>query len=464
MKALRDPHHLLHAGLADIRGQFQLPPAGQSGFAPALLAAAEAAAQRRPTDHTDRTAWRFITLDPAGATDLDQAFCLQASGSDLLLHYAIADVAWFVHDGDALDAEAWRRGVTTYLPDGKVSLYPPALSERAASLLPDGPRPSVLFTVRVAPDGAVRLEGAERALVHSRAQLAYEGVRDEDLPPELPEFARRMALAEAARGAARIDPPEQVVERGADGRFSLRLRPQGVAEQRNATLSLAANLAIAEALFAAGTGLFRVMAGPSDRALARLRVTAQAYGLHWPADLPLAALERQLDPTDPRVQAFQVAVRRAGDGAGYQPFQAGQRPWHTVLSATYAHATAPLRRLADRHVIRATLAVAQGQAVPAEVNAAFERLGPVMAGAEGRAGQVERAVRDLAEAALLAGHEGEVFEAVVTDVDAAGGRIQLTQWPVLARTRGEGLAPGQALRVRLDRADPARRMVQFSPA
>ena len=43
----------------------------------------------------------FVTLDPATSTDLDQAFSIEASGSDLLLHYAIADVAWFVEDGDA---------------------------------------------------------------------------------------------------------------------------------------------------------------------------------------------------------------------------------------------------------------------------------------------------------------------------------------------------------------------------
>jgi hypothetical protein len=36
------------------------------------------------------------------------------------------------------------------------------------------------------------------------------------------------------------------------------------AEQSNACLSLAANLAIADALFAHGTGLFRVMAEPDD--------------------------------------------------------------------------------------------------------------------------------------------------------------------------------------------------------
>ena len=63
------------------------------------------------------------------------------AGSDVLLHYAIADVAWFVDDGDPLDTEAWQRGATQYLPDGKAGLYPPVLAEGAASLLPDGPRP-----------------------------------------------------------------------------------------------------------------------------------------------------------------------------------------------------------------------------------------------------------------------------------------------------------------------------------
>ena len=54
--------------------------------------------------------------------------------------------------------------MTLYLPDGKAGLYPPVLSEGAASLLPDGPRPAVIFTVRIAPDGARPLDGAERAI------------------------------------------------------------------------------------------------------------------------------------------------------------------------------------------------------------------------------------------------------------------------------------------------------------
>ena len=63
-----------------------------------------------------------MTLDPASSTDLDQAFAIEASGSDLLLHYAIADVAWFVEDGGPIDEEAWRRGTTTYMPGAKAGL------------------------------------------------------------------------------------------------------------------------------------------------------------------------------------------------------------------------------------------------------------------------------------------------------------------------------------------------------
>jgi exoribonuclease R len=90
-----------------------------------------------------------VTLDPAASTDLDQAFWIEATGSDLLLHYAIADVGWYVEPDSLLDQEAWRRGATLYLPDGKAPLYPPALSEGAASLLPDGDRPAVLFHIRL---------------------------------------------------------------------------------------------------------------------------------------------------------------------------------------------------------------------------------------------------------------------------------------------------------------------------
>lgn len=457
MKALCDPHNELADGLAAIRAQFQVP----SEFPADVIAAAGAAIARPPSDHVDRTDIPFVTLDPASSVDLDQAFAIERAGNDLLLRYAIADVAWFVEDGGALDTEAWARGTTRYLPDGKAGLYPPILSEGAASLLPDRPRPAVIFSVRVDPVGSVKLDGAERAIVRSRAKLAYDRVSETDLPEGFAELSDRILLAEDRRGAARVDPPEQEVAASPDGGFRLRFRPRLASEDRNAALSLATNLAIADALLAHKTGLFRVMAEPDERAIDRLRHTAKAFGLQWPANASLSQFEKTLHAADTKEAAFMLAIRRAGNGASYEPYHEGTVPWHSAMAATYAQATAPLRRLADRYVVRATLAIANGEPVPDAVTRAFEKLPPVMAKADAQSGQIERAVIDLAEAVMLRGREGETFPAVVTDFDDRGARFQLRDLPVAARTGMNHVSPGEEVRLRLDAVDTERRSVTF---
>ncbi|MEY2926504.1 MAG: hypothetical protein RL367_981 [Pseudomonadota bacterium] len=459
MKTLADPAHALADGLSAIRRQFQLPQA----FPAPVMAAAALAAKRTPTEHVDRTGVEYVTLDPASSTDLDQAFAIERSGTDLLLHYAIADVDWFVGDGDVIDTEAWQRGATQYLPDGKVGLYPPILSEGAASLLPSGPRPAVVFSVRVGSDGAVKLDGVERSIIQSRAKLAYDSVEDSDLPPDFAALADRIQAAEDRRGAARVDPPEQEVAPTGEGQFALHFRPRLASEDGNAALSLATNLAVADALFAHHTGLFRVMAAPDSAAIARLRHTASAYGLAWPATQSLADFTGMLKPADPKQAALMLAIRRAGKGASYTGFHQGVVPWHAAMAATYAHGTAPLRRLADRYVVRAALALAGGQAVPEAVTAAFAKLPEVMAGSDALGRQIDRTVIDFAEAMLLHGREGQDFAAIVTDIDDRGARIQLRDLPVVARVKATGVLPGDALSVTLVSADPVQRAVSFQP-
>ena len=128
------------------------------------------------------------------------------------------------------------------------------------------------------------------------------------------------------------------------------------------------------------------------------------------------------------------------------------------------HISAPLRRLADRYVVRAALAVANGQPVPPVVLAAFEQLPAVMARADARDGQIDRNVIDLAEALMLQGSEGTTFEAVVTDADEHGLRIQLCELPVVARVHGQGGKPGDRIRVKLTSADPLQHTITFERA
>jgi exoribonuclease R len=445
-------------GLDRIRDEAEIP----SGFPDDVMAAAAAAIERPfGGEHRDRTSERFVTLDPASSIDLDQAFSIEVAGDDIILHYAIADVGWFVHPGDPLDVEAFRRAVTVYLPDRRAPLYPTVLSEGAASLLPDVDRPAVVFTVRVGPDGVSRLDGAERAIVRNRAKLAYDGVTAADLPDGFAELHRRIQAAEAERGAPRVEFPEQIVDRDDDGHYLLRFRPRLESEEQNAALSLATNLAIADALVDARTGLFRVMPEVDERRFRTLRHSARAFGLDWPAEVSLDAFERSLPRDDPRTSAFLLAVRRAAGGAGYAPYDPDERPWHSAVAATYAQATAPLRRLQDRYVIEATLAIANGRAVPEAVEEAFERLPKAMAHGEQRANRAEREALDLAEAVVLRGREGELFDAVVVDEGDWGVEVQIPEPAILTRLAAKRVDPGDDIRVRLVSVDVAERTVEF---
>lgn len=447
-------------GLDSIRSEFDIP----TGFPADVLAEADTVADRPfgpgRSEHVDRTDVEFVSIDPTGSTDLDQAFAIEQGGADIILHYAIADVGWFVRPGGAIDVEAWERGVTVYLPDGRAGLHPPALAEGAASLLPDGDRPAVVFTVRVDPDGAVSLDGVERAVIRNRAKLAYATVTSADIPEGFEELSRRIEAAELARGADRIDFPEQEVVRAPNG-FALRFGQRRDVERQGAALSLATNLAVADLLFAERTGLFRTMPPVDDSGVQRLRHTARAFGLSWPREQSLVDFERSLDRLDPRAAAFQLAMRRASGRATYEPYQDGVVPWHAAIAATYTHATAPLRRLADRYVIEAALAISSGRGVPDEIKGAFVGLQQVMDAANSRANAADRAALDLAEAIVLSGREGDVFDAVVTDEDNRGARIQVSDPAIVARVVARRVDPGDDVRVKLIRSDPTSRSIEF---
>jgi exoribonuclease R len=310
-----------------------------------------------------------------------------------------------------------------------------------------------VFTVRVAGDGAVRLDAVERARVRSHGKLAYDTVSEADLPAGFAELHRRIELAERRREAPRVEFPEQQIERDGNGHYSLRFRPRLDSEEQNAAMSLATNLAVAEALYAARTGVFRVMDEVDERRTGWLRRFAQAFGLDWPRGVELADFVRELPKQDPRTSAFLLAVRRASGGASYEVYQPDKRPWHSAVAATYAHATAPLRRLQDRYVIEAALAIGNGREVPDEIAAAFDALPRAMARGEQRANRVERQALELAEAVVLSGREGDTFPAVVIDEGEQGVDFQVTEPAVLGRVSARHVDPGDEIRVRVVSVD-----------
>ncbi|MEH0555058.1 RNB domain-containing ribonuclease [Streptomyces sp. B21-101] len=449
------------------------------GFSPEVLAEADRAAREPVLPSLDATDVPFLTIDPPGSTDLDQALHLAARGAGYRVRYAIADVAAFVVPGGPLDAEAHRRVNTLYFPDGKVPLHPAVLSEGAASLLPGEVRPAALWTVDLDADGRTVAVDVRRALVRSRARLDYAGVQRQIDAGSAEEPLRLLAVVgrlrerlESERGGISLDVPEQeIVEH--DHAYELTYRAPLPAEGWNAQLSLLTGMAAADLMLASGAGVLRTLPAAPDGAVGRLRRTAHALRVDWPHHVSYAQLVRSLDPHDPRHAAFLQECTTLLRGAGYTVFRDGVLPaitTHAAVAAPYTHCTAPLRRLADRYAAELCLAAVAGGPPPEWVLAALDALPQEMAQGGRRSGAVERGCVDIVEAALLGGRVGEVFDGYVVDVDErrpAVGTVQLEAPAVIGRLHGADGAPlplGERLRVRLTRADPATRTVRFAPA
>lgn len=129
---LRNPDALLADTLRQIREDLNLP----ESFPPAVEAEARQVVESVELPVADETAIAFVTIDPEGATDLDQALHLERvlrgpqEPHGYRVRYAIADVPAFVAPGGAIDSEARERGQTLYAPDGRIPLHPTVISEQ----------------------------------------------------------------------------------------------------------------------------------------------------------------------------------------------------------------------------------------------------------------------------------------------------------------------------------------------
>lgn len=448
-------------------------------FPPEALREAERAARERDpaasSAHADLTAVPFVTIDPPGSRDLDQALHLERAGEGLRLRYAIADVGFWVDRGGAVEREAWLRGVTFYAPDLRVPLYPPVLGHEAASLLPDGDRPAVVFTVETDARAEPTMVRVERARVRSRAQLTYAQAQEhveggghsfagepwsESLLLLRP-FGEARRAREAERGGVSLPAIEQHVQQDAAARLGYQLEYEvpAASEQWNEQVSLLTGHVAAARMLRAGVGLLRVMPPREPEATERFRRAALALGFPWPEGMSYPDFIRSADLRHPRLPTLVWQARRVGRGADYAAFEGAppEHPGHAALAMPYAHVTAPLRRLADRYALDLLVALEAGGRPSAAETETLRGLATVMNEADARAAKLERRTVDIAEAWTLRGCEGRSYPATVLGARGGEVEVQVEEPPVRATARREGgeprVEPGDTVSVRLISVD-----------
>ncbi len=155
----------------------------------------------------------LITIDGALTRDYDDAISFkELPGGEYEIGVHIADAAHFVKPKSTLDEEALSRAVSIYLPDRRIPMLPPQLSEEICSLWADKDRLAVSILIKLSPELEVLDYRITPSLVRVKRQLTYTDVNlfleSEAIFQKLHHIARSLREKRIQRGASIIYVPE----------------------------------------------------------------------------------------------------------------------------------------------------------------------------------------------------------------------------------------------------------------
>ena len=386
----------------------------------------------------------LITIDGETARDFDDAVFAETRRDGWRLVVAIADVAHYVEAGTALDAAAWQRGTSVYLPDRVVPMLPEALSNGLCSLRPREVRLALVCDMRIDRSGEVGRFRFDEAVIQSRERMTYtqiaahiaapikEGKRavEDSVAQSIRVLAEAFAALRQARerrGALDFDTPESrlVLENGAVTAVVPVVRND--AHRLIEEAMIAANVCAAQFLERhERPALYRVHESPAPEKAEQLASAFAARGIGWSPSAPSpAALRQALQAIGERPDRWllEMLVLRTMQRADYRPEARG----HFGLALErYMHFTSPIRRYPDLVVHRAIKGVLHRNAAPVGSADWVAAAGQQSSVTERRAEDASRRVDAWLKCDYLAGRIGDVFPAVVAGVTEFGLFVELS--------------------------------------
>ncbi|MEW6221308.1 MAG: ribonuclease catalytic domain-containing protein [Thermodesulfobacteriota bacterium] len=403
-------------------------------FAEEVLAEAAALASAPPAvgpGRRDLTSLPVLTIDGEATADFDDALHLEERPDGLALGIHISDVAALVRPDSGLFEEAARRATSLYFPEGSIPMLPAALSEDAASLRQGQVRPAMSFLVQLTAAGEVVDFTIQPSLVRVARQLTYQEA-DRRLTEDrelrlLAELAVRLRQRRLDQGALVLPIPD----------VNIVLDPQAGVRVELAEVDTPARLLVAELMVLANSLAAQYLADRQVPALFRCQGEPKKRlftGLE--RDLFLNFRQRRF------LSPMELTVR--------------PRPHSGVGVMQYTTVTSPIRRFLDlvvQHQLHSVLAGRGAAFSESALRGLANRLQEGLTRAS--------TVRSLRHRYWLLRHlEGRVGQRLpALFLERQGNRVLvlLTELLFTAEVPATGplsrLVPGDALSVRLERAD-----------
>jgi ribonuclease R len=408
----------------------------------------------RERDIRGRTDFRptvTVTIDGEHARDFDDAITIERlKNGHYWLGVHIADVSHYVHEGSALDEEAYERGTSVYFPERAVHMFPSELATGLCSLNPHVDRLVQSCLMEIDRRGQVVRYEIHDGVINSNARMTYTAVnailteRDAEVMRQYRELVPMFELMHELfailhqrrrrRGSIDFDLPEAEVVLTEEGQIEAIIASErNVAHRIIEEFMLLANETVAAHLVDNDVpSLHRVHEPPDIRKVADFEafITTLGYSLATSgAALTPKHFQKLIDRMkgQPEERPIAALMLRTMQKARYDAVSLG----HFGLAAEhYTHFTSPIRRYPDLVVHRMLRQSRHGGITAAqreELDEELPEIGRHTSEMERRADEAERELVQWKKVRFMADKVGDEYEGYVTGVAAYGLFVELIE-------------------------------------
>lgn len=399
----------------------------------------------------DRRDFTTVTIDGDDSKDFDDAvYAERRKDGGWFLGVYIADVSWYVREGQPLDKEAYARGTSVYLVDRVIPMLPFELSNGICSLNQGEDRLSMACEMQIGPNGNVESYEIIPAVIRVYRRLTYNIVNkvlvdeepeavemNRDLLPmlkTLEELRHARKKVRHARGSIDFDLPEIKVKLDDEGHpVELVKREGSLSESIVEECMLLANETVAEHMEKKELPfLYRVHEQPSNEKIERLNTLLAMFGLHVQpnaeGEIQPRDVEKVLERVEgrPEERIVSAVSLRSMQQARYADANLG----HFGLAAQYyTHFTSPIRRYPDLIVHRLLRETFAKGTMSSKLQEHARGILPAIADhtsqRERVAVEAERETTEMKEIEYMTQFVGETFTGVISGVTAFGIFVEL---------------------------------------
>ncbi len=377
-----------------------------------------------------------FTIDPADAKDFDDAISIRPLGKDMYeIGVHIADVSYYVTPDTDLDAEAYKRATSVYLPDRVNPMLPEKISNELCSLRPHEDKFTFSAIFQMNSKGDVKQYWLGKTVIHSDHRYAYEDVQEiietkigvhQDEILLLNDISQRLRKKRFSKGAINFSSQEVRFKLDEKGKpIGIVVKESKESHQLIEELMLLANRTVAENVSKILINKkpipfpYRIHDRPDEEKLRPFISFAKKYGHAFDISTPekIAASFNQM-LADAHGKPEQHVLEQLGIRTMAKAVYTTENIGHYGLAFEYyCHFTSPIRRYPDVLVHRVLESIIEGKPIS---DKKMEEKCKQSSERERAAMECERAGNKYKQVEYLQSYLGETFEAVISGVSSFG--------------------------------------------